>query len=613
MRVQRLTAQLLSRVLCIAALASAALPAHAQVPTVDEILQTYRENREKFRTMHVQMTVTSEYTDAYRREKRLKAELYEEILNAVEAGKPFEVQAAGPIDGAMVLNHFRMEATRARLMLNEPSVYRNQEEYFQDGRRYQIRSWSWTSKPAPSPFPNSLVTPESLVTDYDGFNIRSWTEQQTPPGRIWQGDRSRLQLMECEVETRPSGLPAFMGMKFPVTGSDFPAERFFAGTSDNYRVVGIADVEGRPCVILHGILNRDGMQEVSRAWIDMQQGALPRRIQRWRVGGGATFENFDLIQKSTQFQMATTKQITQIDSDCWYPTSVTEEELEPEPEAAMALQRHAAQPPVVPLPQPEAVVFVRRTWHCDLIERNFPHADDFFVLEFGPDHPVVDLDAMRRKKDMDAERPPRLLVKAGQTAPPLEVAKWVNSDKIALHELRGRVVVLLTCTLPMAKEGFVSLAKLLKAKYANKEVDFLMIVPPAGDREKQVKAILEMCTELDWTSPVAIDAGSTTEDSATIKAFGLESAGGVIVIGPNGVVLQNDQEFPEGIHENAALAELWLKNLYTSAGEKWPIPDDMPMEEQKKQYDRVHLFHKSKAIDEGLRKIEGVIPASGTR
>jgi hypothetical protein len=548
--------------------------------------------------MHVQLSKHYEKLDAWRLERQLRAELLEQILASVEKGEPFHVQADGPIDGVAILNEFRREAAEARRELKEPAVQVHREEFFQDGRQYQTRRWTWV-KPMPDEFPTAALTPETLVANYNDYQIHSWTERQLPPGRRWSGHHSAeksarvYQFTECEMETRPHDKPAFMGQKFPVAGADCPCESFFSGSSQNYRIAGVDKVDGRPCIVVECVIHCDGLQQMSRASIDMSRGALPLRIQSWQAVPGATFE---MAAKFNRYSVTTTTRLVEVDPGCWYPASMTVERFEPEPQANQALM-HVPPKAAAAAPLPPAVAFHRTRWECDLIERDFAHDEDFFVLKFGPEHPVVDLDAQRREAESKPEEPPRVLVRAGQVAPPLKVARWVNSDTIALDQ-------------PMAKEGFVGFAKLLKAKYANKEVDFLMIISPEGAVEQQAKAILEFSNQQEWTSPIAIDAGSSPEDSATVIAYGLEYAGGVIVIGPDGVVLQNDQEFPEGIQEDETVAELWFKDFITSAGEKWPI-DDLPMEEQKRIGDRVNLFHKSKAIDEGLKKIEGVVPAAG--
>jgi hypothetical protein len=615
-----MTIRLLARLgLIVALITGAGSTAVAQAPTVEDVLKTYRENREKFRTMHVQLTKTYESLDAWRLERRLKAELLELMLSNGDKGEPFVIQADAPIDGAAVLNMFRRDAAEARRELQEDKVSVQRKEFFQDGRQYQTRRWTLV-KPMPEAFPTVPLTPASLVSDYNDYLIQSWTERQTPPGRRWDGHHSadrqspENRSTECEVETRPHGQPAFMGRKFPVEGADCPCEMFFSGSAESYRIAGTDTVDGRPCVVVEFELRRDDFPQLFRASLDMARGALPLRIQRWRgLHGGFA------VRESIKNYTVVTTEVREVDPGSWYPVVMTEEDFEPEPAATQALMnlgKVADKDRAAAWAKIPAVPFRRRTWKSE-VERNFPHADDFFVLKFGPEHPVVDLDARRRKAEQEAkeeeEMPPRLLVKAGQTAPPLDVSKWINSDKIALQDLRGRVVVLTFCSLKNWREHYSVFLPQLHAKFAQREVDFLTICPPEKDAEKQAEAVAKFVKELGWTCPVAIDAGDSMETAKTAAAFGLQIELGIVIIGPDGIVISNDQEFPEGMQEDEALAEEWFKNWGTAAGEKWPIPEETPMAEQKKISDRVNLFHKSKAIEEALKKTGDVVPAAGTR
>ncbi|HVJ86683.1 MAG TPA: redoxin domain-containing protein, partial [Caulifigura sp.] len=555
----------------------------ADAPSVEQVLSAYRENRDRFSTMHVQLSKHYERLDPWRLERQLKAEQLEQMLASVDRGEPFQVEADAPLDGAAVLNQFRREGDEARRDLKEPAVFLHRKEFFQDGRQYQTRRWTWV-KPMPELFPTAPLTPASFITDYNDYQIHSWTERQSPPGRHWNGHHTAEKpsqvytVNECEIETRPHGQPPFMGRKFPVDDADCPCEKFYSGAAENYRVVGTDTIDGRPCVVVECVLHRHGGQQMSRASIDMARGALPLRIQSWQARHGATF---DMLARFNHYSVTTTPRIVEVDPGCWYPASMTVERFEPEPKGAQALMRMdpklaAAAPPV------PAVAFHRVRWECDLVERNFPHADDFFVLKFGPEHPVVDLEAQRREWDAKAEEPPRVMAKAGQPAPPLAVARWINSDTISLDDLRGRVVVLSFCSLKGWRSDYATLMKQLHAKYGNREVDFLTICMPDEKSATHSEDIAKWIKESGWTSPVAIDAGKSDEDASTTAAFGLEHEMAIVVIGPEGVVIQNDQEFPEGMQEDETLAEAWFKNWVTTAGEKWPIPEDLPMDEQRK-------------------------------
>src|SRR5215218_2104286 len=124
-----MTIRLLARLgLFVALITVGGSIAVAQGPTVDDVLKTYRENREKFRTMHVQLTTTYESLDAWRLERRLKAELLEQML-AVDKDEPFHIEANAPIDGAAVLNMFRREAAEARRDLKEDKVHIHRKEF----------------------------------------------------------------------------------------------------------------------------------------------------------------------------------------------------------------------------------------------------------------------------------------------------------------------------------------------------------------------------------------------------------------------------------------------------------------------------------------------------
>jgi len=75
------------------------------------------------------------------------------------------------------------------------------------------------------------------------------------------------------------------------------------------------------------------------------------------------------------------------------------------------------------------VVDHRYIWDCSHVDINPVFDADFFVIPFPKDHEICDLDSGKKIGALE----PKPLVKVGQEAPPLVIARWLDGKQHRAH------------------------------------------------------------------------------------------------------------------------------------------------------------------------------------
>jgi hypothetical protein len=116
-------------------------PCLSAVPSVDQVLKTARENRDKFNPLHVQLTCIEERTEAYGKAQQKDAVIKEMLLKALEDPNSvpgLEKQLPG-ISTPQYKQALRQEIKSAQ-MLAKSARFENHYEFFVDGEDYQVRT-----------------------------------------------------------------------------------------------------------------------------------------------------------------------------------------------------------------------------------------------------------------------------------------------------------------------------------------------------------------------------------------------------------------------------------------------------------------------------------------
>src|SRR4029079_6698848 len=111
---------------------------------------------------------------------------------------------------------------------------------------------------------------------------------------------------------------------------------------------------------------------------------------------------------------------------------------------------------------------------------------------------------------------PKPLVKAGQQAPPLSIARWLDGKPRALADLKRQVVVLdfwgLWCG---ACRASVPRLDKIQKRFENQPVTFISIHTAEKDPAVLATQIEGFIKSTGWQYTAAIDKGQMLENSAT--------------------------------------------------------------------------------------------------
>jgi thiol-disulfide isomerase/thioredoxin len=632
-----------TRKLCCCLVATYSLNATlfaAQTPTIEEVLKTYQVNRDKLSTLHLQMKHTHEWTEAHRKHHRRRAELAAGILKKYEDGAELPPSLADRTSRGEEMRMLRQHVEHERMM-SEQRRFEKQYEFFFNGEDYQVRSarnraesikenWS---------FPTAAITPQTLENEYAEFRIYSHSAGSTHFAQIWPGVSSPYMTTYAMISSQPVwktqslNFPPLPSPFNPPWGDRHPIDEFFTADAENFRVVGTESQDGRTLTIVDAVVvthqypKKDGkgnvvtdddgnpvitkQAELYRAWIDLARGGIPVRMQNWTTDPE---QNIDELAKHSPRRRIVSKQIRQLKNNAWYPAVTVREELDvdpdlPRPRTAEGWKKFGADKRKL-----KQAVYERITWNCTLVETEFAHNDEFFVLQFPEEIEYYDLDERKFIGALDPKRP----IKPGQLAPPLQIATWLDGNERSLKDFRGKVVVLdfwgLWCGICVDS---VPRLKLLQEKYQDEPVVFISIHTAVNDREKLAQFIEKFANKHDWQFLAAIDEGTMIANSRTVTAYGVKYYPTQIIIGADGVVRFNDCVPTKDAQYSALFSPLnssldfssipsvsELDRFEGDAEIRLNEDKEITMEEKKRRATRHYLVHMRRMIDAALKDAE---------
>ena len=158
----------------------------------------------------------------------------------------------------------------------------------------------------------------------------------------------------------------------------------------------------------------------------------------------------------------------------------------------------------------------------------------------------------------------------GQPAPPLRVAKWLNSQPLELAALRGKVVLLefWNSSAPFRRE-LVPALRQIYATYHPAGLEMIAIHTPTDQPEEVRRFVREFGIEY----PVAIDAPGRGPSGATAEAYGSQDWTCAFLIDPEGKVHSVGSQMANGGRIVETLIPLLRK---AGAGDAKPISVETP-------------------------------------
>ncbi len=616
--------------IAVAIVVSLSSLARAELPSAAEVQRRYRENGKPFAQVHLRWIEHDETTLAAARANaesfRTNAEAEQKLVDLTR-----DLVAKGKVDPADELSFevdgkkYTGEEALAQLKLftgvNGPAgsfrlpigpereapekpqshEYFTANELFRNGGEYQFRSpnRSFTTRQdvAAWTFSDAPLTEESLTSIYDGCRIFSYTSETTPPGRtLVAGDRRSYASVQSKHYTDRSmvRLPPYADFLPCDERQRHPFDEFFSYSAERYQVLREETLDGRPVLVIDLTVpaEKKGSKLVrARGWIDLQRGAVPVRVTRSTFWPGTAPEVFDRSQPE---EVTVATEIRELPGGVFYPVTTKWEEFDRDPDAPQP--RSADEPPA---PSP-LVVHQRRTWECSTVEFPREWQKGFFVVRIPEGMDIHDHDTGKLIGALD----PQPLVKVGQPAPPLTIARWLDGQPRTLADLRGQVVVLQFWQLPgsICRELAPDHNELRKA-FRGKPVTFLSIHVAHRDPEALIPKIEAFRKEIGWEDVAAIDTGTRRENSVTTVAYGLQAVPLWVVIGPDGKVAYVDpQEIGQDVEESSPISlaqfeqrvDEMMKVRFAVAGEKWPHSATVSPDEQltiERRVERLYLTH----------------------
>ena len=159
----------------------------------------------------------------------------------------------------------------------------------------------------------------------------------------------------------------------------------------------------------------------------------------------------------------------------------------------------------------------------------------------------------------------------GQVAPEWNITEWSDGRAHKLSDYRGRVVVLDFWRLRSSGcMTSIPAQKRLARKYGGQGVVFLGIHTPDGEMSQ----INKLKKSEQWTTPTALDRGTSILDGATCQSYGVQSYPTQIIIDANGkIAFRSDVEPPQD-------RTTYMRNLADTSGVKWPPAENATQDEK---------------------------------
>lgn len=610
---------LLGVVACSPLVAAEAEPPTVDLPTAEQILTIYRQNKVLLSKLHLRLVQSYETTDVESRQRNRKARTLDNFRKYLAETKPEEVKIE--VDGKTVrgaeavalLKESLTQESKERLdelRDAKPFQMHRPMEIFIDGKNYQYRestaNYDTTAAAKEWKFHDRPISAGTLTTTYADVGIYSRDESATPAGKWWHHSTDWLAYVMQKKhlsQLMHRHLPPLTDVTRPGWGERHPYDAFFSQSADKYRVLRQEVIDGRTLTVVDVIVPM-GVSMHYRGWLDLERGAWPLKIYQRQVNTTVTEPPTDAYDRWPPSDVTTTLEIYKLPKGGYYPAKMVRESLTVDPDVRLTKEQWA-EVRAGTREHPTPVASKRYRWECLLIEADFQFAANFFDLPFPDGQKIYDKDA--GKVVGAIERQP--LVRVGQSVPPLSIARWLDGIQRKLDDFRGQVLVLCFCSgdnEPLKTDPrLISLPQ----QFAGKPVTFVSLYNAAYDTDALAKQIEVSRNANKVGGLAAIDQGSMFENSATFHAYGIPHSGFMVVVNQQGKIVYVDpfingpacdEKDPSLV---AAFEEefnaIW-KQRFDLVGETWPLPEEMDKQNQLKVFHKVHEKVTAKAIEATL-------------
>ncbi|WP_425398567.1 TlpA family protein disulfide reductase [Aeoliella sp.] len=596
-------------------------PCHAEPITAEQALATHRENLEKLRSLHLQATITTEWTEAFRENHRQEAEAVGQLIEKLESGE-VDLNDVSPqlktigytVPMFIATLKDKLETNRA---LQDNDRVENVVEIFARGPEYQVRM-PYGERGEYWRFPKSALTPKSLVTDFTKMHIFTYSNQLDPAGQVWgglwaDGSPKPVQLRKGHYrDFSVMMLPPYAFTEQYPCQARHPIEEFFKAPEQEFIVVREETVGDRRLVVLDALVPYDYQSSKTneqgetitfqafdfyRARLDLSRGGVVTEL-KWWYG----FEGMDREKQAATTPKGTVvaSKIRRLTSSGYFPTVTVVEtygaDYSTDKEAPTKYSVHD-----------------RKTWECTMVESPVELPENFFQPEYPVGQTYYDAETEKIVGALE----PKPSVKAGTVAPPLENLHWLDGGEHSLEEFRGNVVVLEFWRLrSRSSRDMTPALKEVQQLYDGQPVTFIAIHTAEADTEQTTEAIEQFASDQGWDYLQAIDAGTMQYNSQVANAYGVSSYPTHIVIGPDGRVVYNSDVPPPGLEdiigkpcedatpEDEQRLQAYMLAEFTAANIDWSEDEELSQEEQIRRFNKLLVYQLKKQIDSALSNVK---------
>lgn len=598
----------------------------AEPPTMDEVLAVHRKNLERLKNLHLQATVTTQWTEAFRDSHRQEARKAEKMIELFESGKLTDDDLSPQLtkigyNVSQWVSSLKSKIEVDRAVANNTQI-REWVEVFARGADYQVR----TPLVLPAAddrdwkFPEAEVTAESLLSDYGTVQIYTRSESLAPKARVWCGVMSSTGspgtalLMDGHFnESQGLVLPPYLPAIPARWNMAHLIAKFFKDPAQKFEIIREEEVGGRALVVVDAVaahdyrssrLDENGNRvefqgfDLYRGWLDMSRGAVPVKLQWWV---GTEQVSHEQIVSTHPEGTLTSSTIQELESGAFYP-------------AVTVLERYG---PVMSEDLKEVLrceVHQRKTWSCSLIESPVVLPEEFFVLDFPQGQTFYDMDNQKMLGALD----PKPVVRPGAPAPPLTNVKWLDGGDHSLEEFRSKVVVIdfwgLWCS--ACRNSIPALIE-VQEYYRDQPVTFVAIHNAEANQEALATRIKAFADEEGWQIVQAIDSGKASHNSMIANAYGMSGFPTEVIIAPDGRVAYNSGVPLAGLEdlvgktsdevtlEDEQRMETYMRKQFEGAGIEWPDDEELSQEEQIERTNQLHVYQLKQQIDAALKTADG--------
>jgi hypothetical protein len=227
-----------------------------------------------------------------------------------------------------------------------------QNEFWSDRVAFQVRTPTRRTEDRDAPgrkvaFPNHAARKDNLMSDFSEIAVYNYNGNLSDGIKFWNGvlqGSPQAAILSHVSDGDPGRFLPPLAVPQPLAQFvQHPFDAFFSGDYDDARVVDRVELDGHETYVVEKVvtlqngrqrfkvlvelagedINKLSLQKVQRAWIDVQRGCLPLRIEtieRLIYDGKA----YDDVYRLGPSPVTETQQIEKIDNGGFYPTRIKE-------------------------------------------------------------------------------------------------------------------------------------------------------------------------------------------------------------------------------------------------------------------------------------------------